>query len=129
MIGTAIEVVRVDLSVNRVGNIAGEGSDEFSVRQPNRACGLRRPSARHELANGRSNTSSLGHGLPPWLGLGPAARWHPRRRSAKMYYTYRNGRQAKCKTETPRRPTGHWARSCYGVTDVASTHCAGRGMG
>src|SRR5262249_56975901 len=39
--------------------------------------GHRQPFARHELTNCRNNARSLGHGLPPWLGLGPAARWLP----------------------------------------------------
>jgi hypothetical protein len=73
MVGAAIEVVRTDLGIDWAGNIAGEGRDEFGVRQPNRICGLRGPSARHQLANSRSNTVSLGHGLPPWPGLGPVA--------------------------------------------------------
>src|SRR5207253_67566 len=62
MIGAAVEVVRTDLWIDRVGSIAGEGGNEFSVCQPHRICGLRRPSARHQLANCRSNALSLSHG-------------------------------------------------------------------
>src|SRR6516162_7764463 len=73
VVGTAVEVVCVDPEVDRVGYIPGEGGDEFSVRQPHRICGLWRPSTRHQLADYCNNALSLGHGLPPWLGLGPVA--------------------------------------------------------
>jgi hypothetical protein len=58
MVGAAVGVVRIDLGIDWVGNIAGDVRDQFAVCQSNRTCGLRRPSARHQLANGRSNTVS-----------------------------------------------------------------------
>jgi hypothetical protein len=59
----------------------------IETRRP-RTCGLYRSSARHALAGCRNIRVSLGHSSSPWLGLGPVARWHPRHRPAKMYYTY-----------------------------------------
>src|ERR1700730_9202224 len=71
MVSAGVEVVRINCGKYRVWDVPGEGGDEFGVRRLRGACRLRRPSARHQLANCRSNALSLGHGLPPWLGLGP----------------------------------------------------------
>jgi hypothetical protein len=38
MVGTAVEVVRFDLGIDRVRNIAGKSSDEFAVCQSNWTC-------------------------------------------------------------------------------------------
>src|SRR5262249_2689460 len=67
MVGAGVEVLRIDVGIDRLRHIPGEGRDEFDVRQPHRTCGLRRPSTRHPLADCCSNTLSPGHGLPPWL--------------------------------------------------------------
>src|SRR5207245_1147082 len=82
MVSAAVEILRIDVGIDRVRHIPGEGGDEFGVCRPQRTCGLRRPSTRHQLADCCSNALSLGHGLPPWLGLGPVARWLPCRRPA-----------------------------------------------
>src|SRR5262249_5012611 len=73
MVGAAVEVLRISVSIDGVRHIPSEGCDEFDVRQPHRTCGLRRPSTRHQLADCCSNALSLSHGYPPWLGLGPVA--------------------------------------------------------
>src|SRR5262249_60706425 len=73
MVGAAVEILRIDVGIDRVRYIPGERCDEFDMRQPHRTCGLRRPSTRHQLADCGSNALSLGHGVPPWLGLGPVA--------------------------------------------------------
>src|SRR5271166_1070367 len=80
VVGATLEGLPIGPGMDRARDIAREGGDEFDVRRLHRTCVLGRPSARHQLANGRSNTVSLGHGLPPWLGLGPVARWLPCRR-------------------------------------------------
>src|SRR5262249_49557001 len=95
MVGAAVEVLRIDVGVDRVRYVPSEGCDEFDVRRPHRTCGLRRPSTRHQLADCCSNALSLSHGLPPWLGLGPAARWLP---VAGLHFLYtRNHAEARKK--------------------------------
>src|SRR5205823_7043509 len=73
MVGAAVEILRIDVGIDRVRHTPGEGCDEFDVRQPHRTCGLRLSSTRQQLADCCSNAFSPGHGLPPWLGLGPVA--------------------------------------------------------
>src|SRR5437660_9698039 len=73
MVGAAVEILRIDVSIDRVRHIPGESCDQFDVRQSHWTCGLRPPSPRHQLADCCSNARSLSHGLPPWLGLGPVA--------------------------------------------------------
>src|SRR5262249_6773859 len=73
MVGAAVEILRIDLGINRMRDVLGKGCDEFNVRQPYRTCGLRLPPTRHQLMDCCSNTLSLSHGLPPWLGLGLVA--------------------------------------------------------
>jgi hypothetical protein len=73
MVRAVVQILRIDVGVDRVRRIPGEGCDEFGVCQPHRICGLRRPFTRHQLADCCSNELSLSHGLPPWLGLGPVA--------------------------------------------------------
>jgi hypothetical protein len=68
MIGSPVEVVGVRACVDRPGDIPSEGGNTFSMGLPHRTCGLRRPSARHQLANGRSSTLSLSHGSLRGLG-------------------------------------------------------------
>src|SRR5437764_7856328 len=82
MIGAVLEILRIDIDINGVRRIPGNGCDEFGMRQPHRTCGLLRPSTRHQLANCCSNTLGLSHGHLHWLGLGPVARWLPCRRPA-----------------------------------------------
>jgi hypothetical protein len=73
MVSAPVEVIRIGAGIDSVGDIPGEGSDTFRVCLSHRRCGLRRPSARHQLANCRSNALSLSHGYSPWFGLGPVA--------------------------------------------------------
>src|SRR5262249_16021348 len=82
MVGAAVEILRIDVGIDRVRHISSEGCDEFGVRQPHWTCGLRRPATRHQLADCCSNALSLSHGHLHWLGLGPVARWLPCRRPA-----------------------------------------------
>jgi hypothetical protein len=48
-------------------------SSEFDVRRADRACGCFCARAYHQRANRASHMLSVGHGVPPWLGLGPVA--------------------------------------------------------
>ena len=51
--------------------VSRQSGDEFGVRRPNGVCGWFGARACDQRANCVSHVISLGHGLPPWLGLGP----------------------------------------------------------
>src|SRR5262249_27768534 len=82
MVGAALEILRIDVGIDRLRRIAGKRCDEFGMGQPYRTFALRRPPTRHQLADCCSNAFSLSHGHLHWLGLGPVARLLPCRRPA-----------------------------------------------
>jgi hypothetical protein len=63
MVGAGVEVVRIGAGIDRMGNIAGEGGDQFGVRQPHRTCGLWRSPARHQLAKEIPTAWAMGHSV------------------------------------------------------------------
>src|SRR5271166_162237 len=105
MVGPPFKVLR--FGTDRRRRVASYGSDKLGVRGP-WTCGLRRLSARHQLANGRSNTLSLSHGASPWLGLEPMGSCYCP--SARFYvvhiYVEVNSRSTK-----KAWPSANWARS------------------
>ena len=51
VVGTAVELIGFDCHIDWVRRNCGEGGDQFGVRHLHRACGLRQPFARHQLAD------------------------------------------------------------------------------
>src|ERR1700730_3924886 len=106
MVSAGVEVVRINCGKYRVWDVPGEGGDEFGGSRLEDSFGFRRPLARHQLANCRSNALSLSHGLSPWLGLGPVARLQPCRRPAVLCTRITMGKQEKSVHKKRGRPPG-----------------------
>ena len=79
VVSSAFEGLPIGLGMDRARGIPGEGRDELRVRRTHQVCGLQRLSARHQLANCRSNAPGLSHWGLPGLGVGPAGEVAPHR--------------------------------------------------
>src|SRR5262245_14742730 len=71
MVGPPFKLLHSGIGTDRRRRVLSDRSDKLGVRGP-RICGLGRLSARHQLANCRSNALSLSHGAPSvaWVRAG-----------------------------------------------------------